>query len=323
MADDDEPPPADAFGGERRGSLPPEEVDEDDELNPANYEHLDAMNSEFIYFSTTLKAIAPTLSSVDDRARIVPWIKKLFGPEYQAMFFRKKRNKYLLHLCLKILKDEIDGIFKNAPPCGAIPNVENLEPEPRAPAKWETDTTWERLIEDMSPEQSTMGCSIHEENCNEKQEQEQKHVLPSALLDLEFRYFLYLARPYAALLLIAEDKAKVASWIQTLATIRTTACIGMKGIRNDYMQNLLGYLIDLRATGPFQDYPEKGVALPPLQDAAKQYALRHPFTDPYSKDAADFLVGQPIPENGAMCYVAVSGDLTETNLVTTKPEESY
>lgn len=83
------------------------------------------------------------------------------------------------------------------------------------------------------------------------------------------------------------------------------------------------YLIDLRATGPFQDYPEIGCALPPLQAAAETYAQRHPFTDPNSKEANDFLVGQPIPENGAICYVAVSGDLTETNLVTTKPEESF
>lgn len=45
------------------------------------------------------------------------------------------------------MKDEIDGIFKNPPVCGALPNIEDLQPGTRVPAKWESDTTWERLLE--------------------------------------------------------------------------------------------------------------------------------------------------------------------------------
>ncbi|RZF34270.1 hypothetical protein LSTR_LSTR010244 [Laodelphax striatellus] len=301
-----------------RGSLVQEQTGEPCELNIYDYEHLNALNTEFIYYSTTLKAVAPTMSSVSMRAKLVPWIKKLFGPEYQACFFQDKRNKYLLYMTLRILTDDISGVFDNDPPCGALAPIEELVGEKKGPAKWENDTTWERLLEGLPPERAMMGCSIHDEDCNSVQDTE--NVLPSALLDLEFRYFLHLARPYAALLMIPEDKAKVAVWMQTLATIRSTACLGMKGIRNDYMQTLLGYILDLRATGPFQEFPPPG-SLQPLQEAAKYYAQKHPFTDPSSREANDFLISQPTPENGAMCYVAVSGDMVETNLVSTKPED--
>ena len=60
------------------------------------------------------------------------------------------------------------------------------------------------------------------------------------LMDQEFKFFMFLMRPYAALLSKPEGKVTVATWLKTLSRIGPCACLYMKGIRNDYAQALLG-----------------------------------------------------------------------------------
>lgn len=39
-----------------------------------------------------------------------------------------------------------------------------------------------------------------------------------------------------------------------------------------------------------------------------------PITDPTGPEATDFLASQPVPEEGAFCYIAITGDLVDSSL---------
>lgn len=147
-----------------------------------------------------------------------------------------------------------------------------------------------------------------------------KRVLLDSLLDWEFQYLLHVARPYAALMTTVQDKTRVAKWLQKLCSIRMdVACSRMKGVRNDYMMALLGYLYDLRLTGPFEHPPPDG-PLETLETAMDRLKDTYPITVPTQSDVDEFLSDQPTPaEGGAFCYIAISGDLQATNLIKSKP----
>lgn len=156
------------------------------------------------------------------------------------------------------------------------------------------------------------------------------------MLDQEFQLFLHIARPYAALL-TGHDKTRIANWIQILCSIHgKDCCSGMKSIRNDYIMALTSwvywrlstfiyfdnlfvcsYLYDLRTPGPFVDYPPLKYLLS-LPDATARMNDPRPITDPTHPEAEKFLCSQMIPEDGAFCYIAVTGDLV--NKVTGKDE---
>lgn len=54
---------------------------------------LSPLHTEFLYYSATLKEIAPQLTEEKDRQKIIPWLKKLFRPEYMTNILQEKRNK--------------------------------------------------------------------------------------------------------------------------------------------------------------------------------------------------------------------------------------
>lgn len=64
--------------------------------------------------------------------------------------------------------------------------------------------------------------------------------------------------------------------------------------------------------GPFTEYPPWRT-LPPLIEAAKAASTAKPLTDPTCPEANEFLAGQPVPSEGAFCYVAITGDLITSN----------
>ncbi|XP_017774750.1 PREDICTED: uncharacterized protein LOC108561364 [Nicrophorus vespilloides] len=268
----------------------------------------DTLNSEFLYYSSVLKILAATLTNELDKQKIVPWAKKLFRPEYHSSQFREKRNKYLLHLTLTILNDEAYGIFTQIPPAGALLDLESIEKEQFPAAEWELDTTWQDTKRNLSEEFEPLQCSVHStlDECNSD------HLLDK-ILDQEFQFLLYLVKPYAALLPNSYDRTRVATWMQTLCSIADESCSSMRGIRNDYIMALLGYVHNLRLVGPFSQYPPIR-ALPPLAEAAKMAAETKPITDPNGPDAAEFLASQPVPDDGAFCYIALTGDLITSNL---------
>ncbi|KAF2879031.1 hypothetical protein ILUMI_27125 [Ignelater luminosus] len=267
----------------------------------------DAINSEFLYYSSVLKVLAPALTGESDRKMIIPWVRKLFRPEYHSSQFREKRNKYLLFLTITLLNDESYGIFRTFPPEKAIPDIESIHHEPIPAAEWENDEMWRETLLGLPDTFQSLICTVHDTPSACAAD----HKLDT-ILDQEFQFFLYLARPYAAMLNNPDDRTRIAAWLQTLCTIHGDFCSSMRAIRNDYMMALLGYIHDLRVTGPFKEYPPWS-SLPPLAEAARLAAETKPLTDPTGPDASEFLATQPVPEDGAFCYIAITGDLISSS----------
>lgn len=152
-------------------------------------------------------------------------------------------------------------------------------------------------------------CSVH----NSEADCANDHQLDK-ILDHEFQFYLYLARPYAYLIKNGSDRTRAATWFQVLCSIHgPTSCSSMKAIRNDYMMALLGYLHDLRVVGPFAELPS-WKTLPSLAEAAKAAAENNPITDPTGGEANEFLMNQPFPDDGAFCYIALTGDMVVKHL---------
>lgn len=87
----------------------------------------------------------------------------------------------------------------------------------------------------------------------------------------------------------------------------------MFSIQNWKTLFLFRYLQDLRAVGPFVDYPS-WKTLEPLVEAAKSTQRDIPITDPTGPHVNEFLMDQPMPEDGAFCYIALTGDLITSAL---------
>lgn len=106
------------------------------------------------------------------------------------------------------------------------------------------------------------------------------------------------------------DKIRAAKWIQRLCLIDTEACAIAKGVRNDYMMVLVGYLTNRCLIGPFQEFPME--KLIPLPEIAKMYAKEgQPVTDPNHPRTAQFFQDMPTPAEGAFALIACTGDLYE------------
>lgn len=237
---------------------------------------------------------------------MTPWIKRLLRPEYQTTLLRKKRNQYLAILVLNILNDKIAEGFCCFPSEGPLPDIEKLQTGPLIAAEWETDSIWHDTLVSIPEGVQIMTCSVHKSN----EQCANDHKL-DRILDQEFQFLLYLARPYAAML-SADDRTRTAVWFQSLCTIYGESCSSMKSIRNDYITALLGYLHDLRIVGPFTDYPP--IQLERLDVATERWAKNYPVLDPESPDMNSFLSDQPVPDDGAYCYVALTGDLVSTSM---------
>lgn len=314
-------------------------------------ENNDSINIEFVYYTTMLKKFAPNLSKEKDKEKVIPWVRKLYAAEYATEFFKIKRNRYLFSMILSVLNDEMYGEFKAIPPSGPLKSPESFSVPAMPLTTWEVDTMWEEMLK--NEDTNTTICSMHtkcseEEDDDDEEEEEvdmtvlseeekklnedkssnrqkskvdkNKKAVFSSLLDWEFQYLLHIARPYAALMTTVQDKTRVAKWLQKLCGVRMDIkCSKMKGVRNDYMMALLGYLYDLRLTGPFEHPPPDG-PLENLEKAMEKLKDSYPLTLPTQTDVNEFLSDQPAPaEGGAFCYIAISGDLQATNLIKSKP----
>ncbi|XP_050528184.1 uncharacterized protein LOC126898286 [Daktulosphaira vitifoliae] len=307
-------------------------------------ENGDSINIELVYYTAMLKKFAPNLSKEKDREKVIPWIRKLYAAEYATEFFKTKRNRYLFTMILSILNDEMYGVFKTPPPNGPLKAPESFAIPMMPPATWEMDTMLEELLKDEVTVIAV--CSMHAECSREEEDSEEiitenmseeekqriidsnekkkiqksKKVMLRTLLDWEFQYLLHVARPYAALITSIPDKTKLIKWLQKLCNVNIeTECLKMRGVRNDYMMALLGYLYDLRLTGPFENPPPDG-PLETLNKAMDKIKDSFPLTIPSQNDVNEFLAGQPTPaDGGAFCYIAISGDLQATNLIKSKP----
>ncbi|KAL1509548.1 hypothetical protein ABEB36_004262 [Hypothenemus hampei] len=269
----------------------------------------DPLHTEMLYYNAILKIFVPTLTRENDRKCIIPWIRKLFRPEYQSSFLREKRNRYLGYLTTSLLLDEVIGIFRVHPPDGPLPDLRTVRPFTVTAAQWETDNMWQDTLQNLSDDFQLLDCFVHEDPVQCRKDHQFDKIL-----DQEFQFFLYLAKPYASMITGGSERTRVAAWLQILCSIHGIECCSrMKAIRNDYMMALLGYLQELRVVGPFAEYPS-WQTLKPLAEAAKLAAENSPITDPTGCYANEFLAEQPMPDDGAFCYIAISGDLVTSNL---------
>ncbi|KAK2587160.1 hypothetical protein KPH14_002913 [Odynerus spinipes] len=239
-----------------------------------------ALATEFQYYGAAIRNLAPAMSNFDDKARILPWADKLFGAEYHVEVLRDKRNRYLASLTINMVNDELGGTFVDDPPSGPLKDLCSIPITKAPPAEWELDTTWSEYVASLPEDYEEIPCSFHDENsfC------EADSFEMDEQLDNEFWFLLYQIRPYAALIPSPNARTIVTAWIQTLCRLSSNKCSKMKGLRNDYAYALYG-----------------------------QAAMKHPLTSPFCQEADSFIQAQPEPEEGAFCYIAVTGDFINTN----------
>ncbi|XP_014612529.1 PREDICTED: uncharacterized protein LOC106791423 [Polistes canadensis] len=193
---------------------------------------------------------------------------------------------------MNMLNDELNGVFAEDPPIGSLKDLSNETIIKAPPAEWELDTTWSEYVASLPDDYEEIPCSFHDENsfC------EQDTFEMDEQMDNEFWFLLYQIRPYAASIPSPNARTIVTAWIQTLCRLSCNKCSKMKGLRNDYAYALYGSIENNRECKHYRR-------------AAKKY----PLTSPFSQEADSFIMEQPTTEEGAFCYIAVTGDVIQTN----------
>lgn len=71
-------------------------------------------------------------------------------------------------MTLSLLNDETYSVLRKVPPSGAVPDLSSLPEDSVESAEWETDTTWQDIVDDLPDERKRMPCAIHMDNkeCN-------------------------------------------------------------------------------------------------------------------------------------------------------------
>jgi hypothetical protein len=289
---------------------------------------------------------------------LLAFIHKLVGLE--AIQFRAKCNQYLFMICCSFmygnhdkLKTLIESLHKegqkkkkSANKRGETPAPKTkihdddgmplsisvaLEPE-KLPLKkeimeWENANFWENRLKIMIEtnrmvtnlripvtSRDTRKCSIHPKNCPDQDVQ--KKI--GECLDNQFKYLLYLCETYQAA--TSCDKEQINLWMTALCKIENSACLEMKGIRNDYAMLMAGYLTNNELKGPFEDMPTS--CLPPLTQAiatqiskrkgaqkkTEQANYRVPL-NPASETVEAFMNQVPKIHEGAFALLSINGSL--------------
>lgn len=215
-------------------------------------------------------------------------------------------------LSLAMLTDNVENIFGTLRTTETFVELNEIPVPMIELAGWQLDQSWqeilqqrnERKIQLSSIELRRRQCTMHMGEPCPIGEEEIGHTL-----DQQFRFFLYLARPYVSQLSYSMDREKAVQWVAVLCSIDHSACVLSKGIRNDYMITLLGYLSCRLLLGPFEKYPCD--VLPPLGVAAERCmneANRMPMIDPNHPHLDQIISRMPKPEEGTFAVLAISGD---------------
>ncbi|KAG8238753.1 hypothetical protein J437_LFUL018317 [Ladona fulva] len=325
--------------------IPPDVTPETTEDPRVRFEML---NTEFMYYASLLKKYSPNLKVRKTRDSIAKWVKKLFGPEYHVTTeLQEKRNRYLMALTIGVMSNNILELFLENPPKGDL-GEPNLRSDIRKikKARWEVDELWQDVLSGLpDPGVLDMPCGLHVSGhmCPESGAakaglegkrggvSKEKDVKESALLDKEYRFLLYLAQGFATKLDDPYEKTTTATWLHGLSAVaddttskeyankmgmsrvETWPCPLKRGVRNDYIQVLLSYLLESRLDGPFLRAPPEngdGGPLATLKIWTQSCAIPGVDVDlsPTSSLADKFLFNQPLPKEGAFAFVALGGD---------------
>ncbi|KAG5677881.1 hypothetical protein PVAND_007598 [Polypedilum vanderplanki] len=158
-------------------------------------------------------------------------------------------------------------------------------------------------------------CVVHGPNAECPQDLVNSKV--GKCLDKQFEYLLALAESYKDLLRHDESKLnRVNLWLQKLSKIDSSKCVYMKGIRNDYIMVLIGYLVHAELKGPFEDLPAAN--LQPLTEAVATYIKKRKNEsndkskvplNPAGDTIEAFMNGMPTIEEGAFALLSLSGNV--------------
>lgn len=248
--------------------------------------------------------LIPKVSNKKHQYKIYAWLQKLSEPQMNHPKFQELRNKYLMMLTLSLLNKTVMAIF-NAPPENELLETENLQII-EAKSKWEQDLFWTEIVEQHNEisQSENKNCSIHtKDDCPQMNEVDSMF---GAVLDKQFKLYLYMAKPHIVLLKNRQEKLLASQWIQALCCIKKFSCTAAKSIRNDYMIALGGYLT-IGLAGPFLKFPPV-----PLTSIDKIPKNKVPITDPTHYRADEFLKTLPKPEEGAFAFIALTGDLYDS-----------
>lgn len=176
-------------------------------------------------------------------------------------------------------------------------------------------------MRDKAVHQARHLCSMHGTGaCPVKIEKAAENV--GKCLDNQFEFLVNLASSYIET--IATDIYRVRqanSWIIEIAKYNREACMHMKGIRNDYMMILLGYLINGELRGFFEKEPPE--ILQPLLNAVASHKLDQQVKDkdnittplnPAGETIEKFMFEVPSVEEGAFALLCLSGDLLKLKI---------
>lgn len=270
--------------------------------------HTDPLDDEFRYYSTIILCLLPTITNEEHRSTVVAWYVRLNGPEFEIPQLKIKRNRFLMMISMCIQCDNLPGSpFVKRPDVDNLPDPLTVEhAEPSATAAWERDKQWTEYMEDQSLLDPNVKCAIHHPNPCPADE---INSSIGATLDRQFQFFLHLAKPLICQLPNALHRQKAAGWLQRLCSDGTGMCAITKGIRNDYMMLLVGYLSSGLLTGPFQQYAPN--TLVPLNELEIGEDSR-PSNLPNDPTIGRMLSDLPFPpEQGAFAFLSVTADMFE------------
>lgn len=285
------------------------------------------VDNEFRYYSKLIKDFMLTMTRTEDKQALLPWINKVANPAYNVALLKTKRNHYFFMICCSAMIDSVEEPFNILPPNLSLPDVFTIAAPQLPPMAWERDQTWREELEGLhkivkdweeadareedptkkkmyDPLQILKKCDRHKRVCKQDAEVE-GHV--GGILDDLFQYYLYLSKPYAAMLARPSDRLRAGKWIQALCKVDKSSCGPMKGRRNDYMMLLGGHLANQDLVGPFEDYPPS--VLVPLDKLSLFKPNTQPITDPTHPRVSEFFREVPKPDEGAFAFIAVSGDM--------------
>ena len=195
-----------------------------------------------------------------------------------------------------------------------------------ASLEWEKFKFWEdrlRIIMDAeklvltskipsSKAKVVHNCSIHTSDC--PKEEVQKKV--GQCLDNQFAFLLYLGETYQQVTTCEKERTNL--WLQALCKIDKDACVEMKGIRNDYIMLMIGYLMNNELKGPFEDLPS-GILQPLTQAIATYIAKRKSNSNkgnkgkvplnPVSETVEAFMNQVPKIVEGAFALLSINGSM--------------
>lgn len=276
--------------------------------------------------SLLIREIYPTIK--DAHKKWGSWIKVIHSPEYNILSLKTKRNCIAAKICINMMMDEdnYEEFFKNFTANDfneRLPDVTEMSDKIVHKFDWE-NSFWEEILQDYQTINfiDNSKCSVHESTryCPREKNSHTNTLSHNTekLLDNQFRFLLHLTQPMVNLLgspTKTPTKNRTCQWIEKLCTIHcNTKCIVAKGVRNDYMTCLVGYLYYNELPGPFAKHP--GDELIPLPLAAKYESDNISKSDPSHPLSEEFMknLQNPDPDEGAFALISVTGDLCVNEL---------